>query len=484
MKKVIYKILIDNNLNIILELCCPYCLCENKHSNHKTLKIDDEDALKKENITIENSNKEFDSNVQKLNNLKNLIEHEMEEIDKTFEKVDKETTESFKIKIEKIKKEEDDLKEKLKTEVTKIKEQLDIFLSDVNSLIKATEKIEKGIKALEKEEKIMIKTLSYVSKINKNKREIGKLFQQLMKNIKISFIENENKIKYEDYYFNGIPLPKDIEFKDIGTNSFNVLWKIDDINILNIDKNEIKYRLEIRKENSKDDFIQIYEGNENNFIVNNKLEKNTNYEIRICSVYKDIISDWTKNHKIKTKNFDSIILNEIEKGNEYLEKLYEWTGYNKMELLYRGTRDGSGSNMFHNKCDNQGPTICLFKNEKGNIFGGYSSISWTSNSSYQNANGSFLFTLTNIHNTAPTKFQIYQNSGNAVYHNSSYGPTFGGGHDIYISSDCLNNKSSYSCIGYTYQDVLGKGKSIFTGDANNNNINMKLSELEVFKLYK
>ena len=36
-----------------------------------------------------------------------------------------------------------------------------------------------------------------------------------------------------------------------------------------------------------------------------------------------------------------------------------------MELLYRGSRDGTTSNIFHNKCDNKGPTICLYKNEKG-----------------------------------------------------------------------------------------------------------------------
>lgn len=29
-----------------------------------------------------------------------------------------------------------------------------------------------------------------------------------------------------------------------------------------------------------------------------------------------------------------------------------------------------------------------------------------------------------------------------TYHNSSYGPTFGG-HDLYIASGCLNNQSSY-----------------------------------------
>ena len=180
-------------------------------------------------------------------------------------------------------------------------------------MIRTTEKINKGIKALEKEEKTLIKTLSYVSIINKNQKEMKKLFQELMKNLKISFIEKESTIKYEEYYFNGIPIPKNIEFKEIGTNSFKVLWNIDDINLMNIDKKEIKYKLEIRKENSKKEFIQIYEGKDNSFLANNKLEKNTYYEVRVCSFYNDIISNWSDIQKIKTKDLDCKILNETEK---------------------------------------------------------------------------------------------------------------------------------------------------------------------------
>ena len=406
----------------------------------------------------------------------------MSEIDKTYEKVDKDTTKSYEIKRKKLKKEEEDLKEKLKTEVTKIKEQLDINLTIIRNLLKNSAKIEKGIKSLEKEEKIMIKTLSYVSKINKNQKEMKTIFQELMKNLKISYIEEESTIKYEEYYFNGIPNPKDIEFKEIGSNSFKIFWKIDNINILNIDKKEIKYRIEIRKENSKDEFSQIYEGNENNYLVKDKIEKNTTYELRICSFYKDIISNWSDIHKIKTKNLDCLILNGLEKENEYLQKIYEWTGYKSMDLLYRATRDGSESNVFHNKCDNQGPTICLFKNEKDNIFGAYASISWASDNNYHNAEGSFLFTLTNIHGTEPTKYPNTQNYNHAVYHDIGYGPTFGGNHDLYICNNCLNSKSSYCSFGYSYPDILGKGYSIFSGEVNTGNF--KLKEFEVFKLLK
>ena len=39
---------------------------------------------------------------------------------------------------------------------------------------------------------------------------------------------------------------------------------MDDINILNIDKNKIKFKFEIRKDNSDNNFNKIYEGNEMN----------------------------------------------------------------------------------------------------------------------------------------------------------------------------------------------------------------------------
>ena len=67
----------------------------------------------------------------------------------------------------------------------------------------------------------------------------------------------------------------------------------------------------------------------------------------------------------------------------------------------------------------------------------------------------------------------------------SYGPTFGGGHVLYISNDYLNNNSSYSYLGGSYPDVLGKGNSIFSGEPNNSNNEQyfKLRELEVFKLF-
>jgi len=369
------------------------------------------------------------------------------------------------------------MKEKLQIEVTKIKEKLEIYLSESKNAIKINEKINKGIKKMENEEKNIIKTLSYVSKINKTQKNVNKLFNTLMKNIKFKY--DNNYIKYEEYYFNGIYIPKNIEFKDISSSSINIYWN--DINNINIDKNKIKYKVEMRKENEK--FIKIYEDNNNNCYINN-LEINTNYEFRICLIYNNIIGEWSQIHKIKTliMNVDSNILKESKRENELIEKINEWIKIKRMELIYRGTRDGSSCNDFHNKCDNKGESIILIKNDKDNIFGGYTSYPWGKDNKYHSALDSFLFTLTNIYNINPTKFPS-KNDQKEVYHHSSYGPLFGGGHDLGIYNNFLN-KGGWSDFPYSYEDILGKGRSIFTGKDNNNDNKFKIKEIEVFKVYK
>ena len=157
-----------------------------------------------------------------------------------------------------------------------------------------------------------------------------------------------------------------------------------------------------------------------------------------------------------------------------------------MELIYRGSRDGSTAKDFHNKCDNEAPTLCLYKNSKGNIFGGFTTIPWSSpkNSTYFSDKDSFIFTLTNIYNIEPTKFPNKDNNNDSVRHTFNEGPCFGGGADIAVYSDFKKDKLA-SNFPVTYQDVLEKGRSIFSGDINKNtNTYFYLEEIEIFKLSK
>ena len=126
----------------------------------------------------------------------------MIKIDETYDKVDKETTKSFEEKRELLNLEEENLKDKLKNEVTKIKDKFEENMSLIKELLRKCEQIQKGIKNLQKEEKNMIKTLSYISKVNQNQRKIDNLMNSPMKNMNIEFNKDKCIIEYKEYFFN------------------------------------------------------------------------------------------------------------------------------------------------------------------------------------------------------------------------------------------------------------------------------------------
>jgi hypothetical protein len=147
-----------------------------------------------------------------------------------------------------------------------------------------------------------------------------------------------------------------------------------------------------------------------------------------------------------------------------------WLGSNNFRgtLLYRMTRDGNNPSAFHARCDNQGPTLVLIKNGiTGQVFGGYNPQSWTSNSGYISGTGAFLFNLTHdykLDQINPT----YQ-----TYNHISYGPTFGGGHDIHVS---LSGGYGYN-YPWSYENPASKGHTYLSGTYQFNAI-----EVEVYKL--
>ena len=169
------------------------------------IEITDDESLKKENITILSSKVNFEKNYEKINALKELIEQEINKINNSYDKVYEEVSKSFEKKHEKLLKQENEIKEELQNKVTQIKEKLENFLTESNEVIRICDKINKGIKSMEKEkdnEKNMIKVLSYISKMNDNKDEANSLLVSLMKNIEMNFQEEQTNIKYEGYYFN------------------------------------------------------------------------------------------------------------------------------------------------------------------------------------------------------------------------------------------------------------------------------------------
>ena len=121
MKRVILFLFIFN-----LGLCCALCYLRNLHKDHKVIEINEEEALKQNNISIENEENYLNIFFEESYKIKDQIMVEMKLIDKTFEDPNKEITNYFKKKQENLIKKENDIKDTLKNEITKIKENLEI----------------------------------------------------------------------------------------------------------------------------------------------------------------------------------------------------------------------------------------------------------------------------------------------------------------------------------------------------------------------
>ena len=88
-----------------------------------------------------------------------------------------------------------------------------------------------------------------------------------------------------------------------------------------------------------------------------------------------------------------------------------------------------------------------------------------------------MFSLVNPSGLVPTKMPLIAGQeGCAIYCYSSYGPTFGSGHDLHIPNAPNSNNGGYVRLNNTYQCPTGQNTNTFlTG-----NQNFVVNELEVF----
>ena len=158
---------------------------------------------------------------------------------------------------------------------------------------------------------------------------------------------------------------------------------------------------------------------------------------------------------------------------DYEEKLIEFLGLDAAQqrqpwrLVYRATEHGFDAADFHHRCDSLGPTLSIIQSDFGNIFGGFTSVSWSSaqQRTDQADEKAFLFTLKNAVSVPPTKFPVaagFQES--AISHNPTCGPNFGSpkneGSDL-----CLRNNFSEkkNCVFFpkSYPDTSNRGGMVF-----------------------
>merc|ERR1719419_142049 len=149
-------------------------------------------------------------------------------------------------------------------------------------------------------------------------------------------------------------------------------------------------------------------------------------------------------------------LSEFEFLNQQLGKVSRELG----GLLYQVSKDGDSSSYFHSRCDSKGPTVVIVETKAGNVFGGYTYTSWASSGGYASSSGAFLFQL------RPSMKQYSQRSSSSsysIYRHSSYGPVFGYGLTLMLTSctgaaTCYVKNTAYN-IPYSYE--LNDGEMYF-----------------------
>ena len=226
------------------------------------------------------------------------------------------------------------IKEKLQNKVTKFKEKLEIFLSEINNLINTNEKINKGIQKFDKEEKNIIKVLSYISKINKNRKNMNILLKEAMKSIKFSYIPEKSDINYEEFYINSKLFLKKIEK---GNCEFNFGGSTQGRILFDTISNKVYYI-----DGFQSDIINVYNNYEN--LKLKKSEKTIQLPTRISGTYSVIHKGYFYYFEYKNKNTNNLIKYDLNQNKIILNKYIlsdavlgnnqnQWGGYNDIILI-------------------------------------------------------------------------------------------------------------------------------------------------------
>ena len=175
----------------------------------------------------------------------------------------------------------------------------------------------------------------------------------------------------------------------------------------NINIEKIKTESEIKElkntiSNYQNELSKIKENKANNELINKSellalIEENKNLyqEVNQLKTFTKFLNT-IRGLKFESKIIDS--LNNIEFLLEYILQNDKAFNFRKIQLLYRGSKDGDKTKTCHNLCDEKKHVLIFMKSSNGYIFGGYSKIGFKTNNDpmnfeYKKDNNSFLFSI-------------------------------------------------------------------------------------------
>ena len=302
------------------------------------------------------------------------------------------------------------------------------------------------------------------------------------------YISNKNRVEYESKF--DISYIKKVKLfilydtinecleeinSGINTGKSYLVEEKNYINIFiplnNIKFNEINFKVDLKENinivnNKEINELKNVIKEQNNEIINLKNKVNQ-LEILVNDllIFKnDIVGKIT--FKINSKIVDSyfniiLIKNWINNINNESSKII------KAKLLYKLSKDGDSIDTFHQKCDNNSPTLLLVETTNGRKFGGYTTCVWSVNKGGKKDGKTFLFSLDE--KKLYKKKKEHENERD-IYCRKDAGPTFGG-NDLYFYQTL---KKGYSASPYYFLDKNDLAKNIKD--------DFDIKEIEIFKI--
>jgi hypothetical protein len=161
----------------------------------------------------------------------------------------------------------------------------------------------------------------------------------------------------------------------------------------------------------------------------------------------------------------------------------------QFQLLWRGSRDGFQSSVFHRLCDGHANTLTIILDNNGNIFGGFAAVPWQRNQKLtpnipDPSNRGFLFTLQNPVGIPPMLFPLKPDLKDyALYYDSNAGPCFGGvGTDKPCDIHVLPEMIYQSNFGNYYRGYQNSGSKLSPEFFPAEMDQCSLTEIEVFEI--
>ena len=291
------------------------------------------------------------------------------------------------------------------------------------------------------------KTFDY---INEAFYLIIKLFEKGKMTIK-EYIENELvKLKIKLLSLSGDEQSFDIDLNKKEINKDIIINKL--ISKIIFLEKELK---DMKKENEKrdkeieslKDIINKLKDNKNNESDKNNENnynnnKNNNNKKNNITLNNNNEYNFFMNSRIVNERSLKFIVNE-------LKNVYNIINDNKIfkpKLLYRGSRDGFESKIFHSKCDNIKGTLIIIENNKGIKFGGFTKETWNGEYKAKFDENAFCFSI-----SLKKIYKVIKNK-EAIRVDPKFGPVFL--NDIFgFRRDNINYGETYATVHCNYSGL-------------------------------